>query len=465
MHGIAILNPDLLANIAVRPFQSDFTFADVPATYFGTAIPLIGTVTVTANRERLEAEIVNRDGWEARMLRALRPRAGIPMGGLFRTVAPNVLLGPNAHGSIQPDDCSWAALQATYTGQSSSYGHGDDHEAFRFSVTELLVPGPAVGHAVAATRHIYAGGDWNGAAEFQGRLLIIRSLVDRPPDRDHETMSATIGWCAEGIVAEAMWLTLSFITGNGLKHLAEEFYDAEGALIRTVHHLGNSIRDVRRRFFHGFHGPLGPNGIGVIADGIVRLMQVRFPIEVILEHLHESAGRSIDVEAQHLVLAIHTAIEAWNRQFGVEEWIDKNIWETLARNLRKNLIPNDVYDDIGEEMKANIRDDLAHSNRTTTAWRESELFRCLSIALTDDDRRALKLRNELLHNGYFLRRWDDLTLVERQQRHLDVERLRRLVLLTVFRLTAYNGQYMSPITYAAETVEPIALPDAIAPPR
>jgi hypothetical protein len=397
------------------------------------------------------------------MLQALPPGTMVQTGGLFRTVAPNVLLGPDAHGSIVPDDGGWECLQATFVGQNSDHGHGEDRQTFRFAVTELIVPGPAADHTAAVTRQIYAGGDWNSAAEFQGKLMLIRALTEQPVSREEETIAATMEWCLEGIPAEAIWLTLSFITGNAVKHLAEEFYDDEGTLIKTVHHLGNPMRDVRRQFFHRFHGPLGPNGIGVIADGIVRLMHVRFPIEVILEHLHESAGRSIDVEAQHLVLAIHTAIEAWNHQFGIEEWIDKRIWETYASNLRRNLIPAEVYDDIGQEMRSNVRDDLAHSNRTTMGWRESELFRRLEIAVTADDHRALKLRNQLLHNGYFLRRWGDLTLAEQQQRHLDVERLRRLVLLIVFRLTCYAGSFMSPLTYSREDVHAIPLPELIAP--
>lgn len=457
-----MISIETLANVARRPFQADLVFEDVPGLYIGAAVPLSGLITIRADRRGISAEITNRDEWRLRMIQALPRATFFQTGELFRTVTPNVLLGPEAHGSIVPEHGGWEALQVTYVGHQE--GLGDTPDIFRFAITELVVPGPAHGAAVAASRHVYAGGDWSGNAEFQGHPMLVRDLVHQPATREDETIAVSMDWQPDELSAEALWLVLSFITGNAVNHLAEELYDEEGRLIRTAHHLGRSTRDVRRLFFHRFQGQLAPNGIGILGDGFARLMRIRFPIEVILEHLHQAAGQSIDVEAQHLVLAIHTAIEAWNRQFGIEEWIDTNIWETYARNLRRNLIPDEVYDDIGQEMQGNIRDDLAHSNRTTTSWRERQLFERLQIPLNGDDRRALKLRNELLHNGYFLARWGDLTLAERQQRHLDVERMRRLILLVVFRLTAYAGQFMNPVTYAPESIDRIQLPAEIAPP-
>jgi len=93
------------------------------------------------------------------------------------------------------------------------------------------------------------------------------------------------------------------------------------------------------------------------------------------------------------------------------------------------------------------------------------MFEALQIDVTDDDNaRALSLRNELLHNGYFLKRWRDLNHEERQRRRDDVERLRRLVLLIILRLTAYEGQFVSPVRPGPETVKSVPLPPDIAAP-
>lgn len=79
-----------------------------------------------------------------------------------------MLLGPEEHGSI---DLTTAvgALQVTSVGQSSDYGHGHDREIFQLSVSQ---PGDFRSCGLArgcGDPSIFAGGDWNGAAEFQGR--------------------------------------------------------------------------------------------------------------------------------------------------------------------------------------------------------------------------------------------------------------------------------------------------------
>jgi len=123
-----------------------------------------------------------------------------------------------------------------------------------------------------------------------------------------------------------------------------------------------------------------------------------------------------------------------------------------------------LFKDLSRELQGNVRSAMAHANDTTTAWRQQHLFDSLGINVSDDsNKRALKYRNELMHNGYFLRRWHDLTHDEQQARFDDVERLRRLTLLIIFKLVGYTGDFTNPLTFYKEHVDStgVAFPDSL----
>lgn len=460
------MTPQLLSSIASRPFNSHFTIGPTPGRYIGTALPILGLVTLTVDTNEIVAEVVNRDAWQARSIQALPPGTMLQLGELFRPIVPGRLVSGSDHGQVLPAEGGWKTVDALYVGASHHYDTGPDGDTYRFSVRTLIVEGPAVGEQIAAVRSVYARGDWSSAGMFQGPPLLIRPLVDKPEEFDAELLAVTTDWQPNDEDWEAVWNMLSFITGNTVKHLADEYYDATGELIRTEYTLGAAARDGRQQHFHTFYGPLAPNGVNQLAEGILRLLKARFPIEVVLHHLHEAAHQAVDIEAQHLVLAIHTAIEGWNGLWGFEHWIDESIWKNYQHTLRKACIPDEIYEDLGEDVSGNLRSAFAHANRTTTAWRERRFFEALEIDVSGvADQRALRLRDELLHNGYFLKRWDALTHDEKQQRIDDVARLRRLVLMIVFRLTSYTGTFMNPLTLQPEEIERCGLPALIAPPH
>lgn len=249
----------------------------------------------------------------------------------------------------------------------------------------------------------------------------------------------------------------SLVVGNSIWPLATEYYNLDGELVATEYQIWSRRFDRRKEFFHPFHrdfGVLARNGWGTIAEGIMRLLNDEFPIDVVLHHLLQASGSPYDVEAEHLVLAIHTAVEGWNRLHGVEEWLDKKTWGKFARKLRKTLKTDPLWETLCEQLQDNVRGDLGRSNRTTMGWRQNQLFSTLQIDVSDDDNtRALGLRNHLLHNGYFVERWRHLGIEQRQQRLDDISRLRRLTLLIVFKLAGYSGDFRSPVTHMAERVD------------
>lgn len=380
------------------------------------------------------------------MARTLPSGSPLP-GSLFRISHAGRLITAAGRGSIVPDAGTWEARDVINSGQHSEWGPNSRNLAtFKFYVGSLELRGPSHGASVAATRQIFAGGEWNHAIEFRGRRVVVRALSHDAPDMGEETIAITADGSLEDLDWEALWLWASFISGNRLGSLVTEHFALDGSLISQIHRRG-SIGIGRWQVFRPFYAPFSPEGAQSMAEGIARLLREEFPIEVVFDHLFQAVRLSTDTQAIHLILAYHAAIEAWNRAHGRENWMADKPWIKLARRIRKDHIPAELYAEMGERMAENLRPILAHANRTTTAWRQANLFEALGIDATRSDaRRILKMRDQLLHNGYFLTRWDQLSDDERQARYDDVERLRRLVLYVIFRLTGYLGQFQDPVT-------------------
>lgn len=452
----------MLDAIGKRPFASTFSLENVLGRYTGTTMPLEGLVTIKVSRDEIGAEIANSDNWEMRSLRAVPGGIIGSPGELFRPLASGFLIGDSSFGAITPESGGWVATRSLYVGASHSFEATASADKYCFSVGELVVDGPAPNATPVAVRQIYSRGDWFGHGSLDEHILLVYALIEKPSTIDDETLGVVCDWLPDDVQSEGIWNMLSFISGNTLKHLADEYYDETRTLVRTVYRLGARAEDKRRLHFDSFRGPLADDGVGVLSEGFSRLMRVMFPIEVVLQHLLESAGRSEDIEAQHLTLAIHTAIEGWNRLFGRDNWIKDGQWKRLHRKIRKT-IPPEISEKLSDEMLGNVQTALAHANRTTTAWRQREFFKALQIDVSDDEStRVLKMRDELLHNGYFVRRWTDTSHAEMELRYRDILRLRRLVLLIIFRLTGYRGTYVNPLTYQSEFVEAYPLPEILA---
>jgi hypothetical protein len=435
-----------LQEIATRPAEIDVSFANVPLTYTGTRIPLHGIGSVNVSHNGITAEIDDVEHWEMQMLTSLPQGTLVPFGGLFRSTTPGKLVGPEGQGHIVPDSGGWTADGAFFVGQNSSFGPSAVPTKYKFAVESLSIQGGALGQAIAAVRRIYAGGAWNSAFAIGDRTVLVRSLSESENSIESETLGVTIEGTPNEVEAESSWLLCSLISGNRLGACVTEYYAEDGRLIERHHRRGN-VGTMRHQFFRPFYTPFDADGMNAALTGLIARVHDDFPMDVIMNHMFQAATDTVDADAIHLVLAAHTAIEAWNRFFGFDAWIDDRIWKRISQRIRKQLIPEELYVDIGDDMRANLRSILPHANRTTTSWRQQRLYDALGIDVTGDEaRRILKLRDELLHNGYFVKSWHDLSLEEAQIRRDDVERLRRLALFVVFRLIGYFGQYLDPVT-------------------
>jgi hypothetical protein len=455
------MGPHALAAIAELEFQTpNPNYVGIAAQYLPTRLPLSGIVTITSNEEAISATLDNTDDWHMRSLAQLPQGTFLGFGGLFRNVVGGQLVRDHERGRIVPDAGGWSAEKVTYAGESLGMGQ-NRRETYMFSVGELIVRGPAFGELVAATRDIYAGAEWSAAGELEGRLFIVRHLSTDAPRREEERIAVAFNGEPDVIASTAMWLLLSFVTGNRVHALARERYSEAGVLIDVTHHRGTGLGVGRDAPFRPFYAPVAADGYTVMGTNIARLIRAGFPIQVIFEHLHMAVSGDIDVDAQHFTLCIHCAFEAWNRKFGLLYWIDDECWEWFIAKARHHLV-SPIYDTVGPDVKANIASAMRHANQTTTSWRQAEFFRAVHIDISAPDlKRALSARDEILHNGYFLRRWEDLTPEQRQERFSDVQRLRRIALSVIFRLTNYEGQFVDPVTYQTERITRVSLPDQL----
>ena len=422
-------------------------FNRVPATYLGTRIPLHGIATLTTTRSGLSAEIEDREGWQHRMIAELPSGTVNPSGAIFRSIVPGRLVGAEGHGRIEPDAGGWTADDVFYVSTRSHYSPTEPSATFLFHIGSLTLDGTARGSPVAAVRFIYAGGGWSHVTEFGERAVVVRAVSESATSIEEEALSVTIEGDPDDIDSEAIWLWASLISGNSLGALLTEFYAEDGALIRQVHRRGN-LGTERHRFFRPFYAPFSPAGMREGLLGFARCLRSGFPIEVIMDHILQAAAGNIDVDAVHLTLANHTALEAWNREHGFEKWIDGRVWNRFANHIFNDLIPQAMYETIGPDLTANVQSALRNAARTTTGWRQARFYDALGIDVSGADaKRTLRMRNELLHNGYFLQRWHELSPEQAQRRRDDVERLRRLALCVVFRLIGYSGPFLDPVTF------------------
>jgi len=414
-------------------------------------------------KDEIEALLVDRSDWAGQMMQTLPPGEMVVNGNFFRDVAPGTLVEGVLTDVLTPDAGGWEARGPLSTRTQHVGTPSGALSRYTFRVRELVVHGPAYGSRVAATRYVYAGGEWGARTGFAGRRMVVVGHTTDAEPIENEILSASIDGALDTTESDALWLLLSFISGNWLKAMAIERYDEHGVLIETVYRRGGRSASTRKEPFNWMHARPTPTGVEQLGSGIVRLLRAGFPIDVVLEHLHSANTDSPDIDAQRLTLAIHTALEAWNRAFGLEYWIDDDCWESFAKKVRRPLV-GVIYDTIGPEVTKNLASGFRHANRTTTAWREDKLFADLQIDVSStENERALAARDEILHNGYFLKRWRHLTTAERQERRDDVARLRRLALLIIFRLTGFEGQFLEPVRLIPEHVSPVAQPATISP--
>jgi hypothetical protein len=457
------MDTSTLESIAIQPAEVEFEYVDAPAAYICADAEMVGTASVHATRQRIRAELAV----DKNLFSSIAARGG----GSFsfddfslRSNSPGKLLDQADYGRIVPENADWEATKATNDGVHGSLGA--DRSVYRFAVQEFLMRCSARDARVAAVRRVMSGSELSVVSTLAGRTLIAHPLTTGASNPEDQMLSVTSGGMLDEVQEHVLWIALSFISGNRLSPLFIETFDDRGILIERKHRRGAGVSHGRNAPFERFDAPINSRGFARIGDGFIRLLRAAFPIANVVHHLTEANTNNLDLDGQHLRLAIHAAIEAWNRLFGFKEWIDDEVWDQWFRSVRKYLLRpvlEPAYQDLGVDVVANLWNTGRHANRTTTAWRQQQLFSALQIQVQEEDsQRVLKMRDELLHNGFFLVRFQDLSHMEQQQRFDDIARLRNLAHIVVLRLAAFEGVCFDFLSHGARSVAAIPLPAKIA---
>jgi hypothetical protein len=373
-----------------------------------------------------------------------------------------ILLTDDRYADAAPREGGWSANECIIIARQigDSFQFREIFNCRRVSVTGSSHEPPAFLRVVYASAHlssptqgtIHERGWSRDAIEgsFQGRRLHLRNLNDAELRVDEQVVAATTAADLDETQLTALWLTVGFVCGNGILDYCREYYDRDGVLCRRVYEPRMPATLGRMQPFHLAYVPFRAEYLAIIGDGVYRMLAAGFPIAVMLQHLHAATSGNIETDLQSLLLSIHTAIEAWNRAFGRVAIVPSDVWNAFRPTLLSAVAP--LRDQIGgglsqatrEKLDADglvtsITNKLNSANHTPTNQKERDLFTTLQIPLSGEDREALAARNQLLHNGYFLRRFDELTPEERQHRVDLRPRLRNLVHQIILRCCGFRG--------------------------
>lgn len=458
------LNPGLHYGVLQRVFNFERIFDD-RATYVGSAIPLPARATVFVHAAGISATLLDDTNWKERVLPHIPDEFQHYPNAPFRRSDYGKLLEPSHYGEIESKN--WRAKHVLFANRRSLDAKED---AYTFNVGAIEQGDSST--EPAAVRILYRRAAIQaGRNEFSGRSMFAHAFTDDNLDIELQRMAILCDWAVTENEATAVRHAMSVVAGQSLQQVALEGYAPDGTLVWTRYQAFSNPGDRGKEFFHPRHeglGKIAAGGWGVMTEGIYRLLESHFPIEMVLYHLHHASRQPYDIDAQHLVLAIHTAFEAWTREYGTPAWMSDDRWKKLRRILRAPMEALAEYASLSTEMKDNIRNKFGHAHHTEMGWRQKRFFTTLQISIDDaDNKRALGHRNEILHNGYFLHRWRDLTQAKRQERVEDIERLRRLALLIVLKLAGYSGPFRNPVTHVAEHIDSstLELPAAIVSPN
>lgn len=426
-----------------------------------------GIATVHAGRRHLQAHLESDDDPIERLFKkaakSSSPVDVFTSDFLLRDHTPGKLLGPSGYGRIEPVSRNWLVSKCANTGSKPS--DNGKQMIYTFAVNELSISGPAFGNEVSAVRRVFEGSELSGEAHIASMRLLLKPLTKDAEHPEDEVVTATTIGTLDDTQELSLLHGLSFITGNRIGELLRDTFDVDGLQIAIRHRRGSGMSRGRNAPFHRFYGWISAQGMAQIFDGFTRLQRADFPIGIVVHHLTESNTNNLDIDAQHLTLAIHTAIEGWNRLFGIEHWVDDEVWPRIFEFLRYTVLRpvlKPLYSDLGNEIVSNLWSVGRYANRSTTSWRQRQLFQALDIDVKDtDSKRALEMRDELLHNGYFLRRFQDLSPEEQQQRLDDIARLRNLAHTVVLRLAGYVGECFDFLTHQPRPITAVSLPTHI----
>ena len=275
-----------------------------------------------------------------------------------------------------------------------------------------------------------------------GRRARLTQVSDDESNQQNQVIGVTIvGAALDENEEHILWLVLSFVAGCRAQAIAREHFDDRGALLTTVYLGSNEYGagashppfDLRIAFTS-----FDPATFDVLATGFSRLVRDEFPLAVALHHLHDANTSYTQVEMKNLLFCVHTIFESWVDVHGKRNITTKARHTKLRRQLDLEL--ERVFG-ADTEIRQSVRDAIKYAYQRTGAVLQEMFFESKGRILTDVDRRALRRRNGLFHNGYLKERNGQSKSAFLQEIIDDTGSLRTLAHEAILKLAGYQGTF------------------------
>ncbi len=270
-----------------------------------------------------------------------------------------------------------------------------------------------------------------------GRQAVIKQIDLENPESD--VIIAFDGEALEMLQEASLWLLLSFLSGRRGRVTGYVGFDENKELWRKRFWYEDCA--VARRppisWFAGHSAIFGlADQFPKMLNSVLELINNNARFDIVCSHLFSDSHHDPDVEIRDITLALDTLIESKmfanrSRQIVPDEQF-QTIIESLRIPVSETLKKLDTPEDLIERIWSRLRE----ANDRTSAYRRERFWKQVGIVLTTKEKRALKYRNPMSHNGFIPRADDDKAL---ESFLFEVRLARTLVNRTILSLLNYQG--------------------------
>jgi hypothetical protein len=313
-----------------------------------------------------------------------------------------------------------------------------------FHVTSVTVSGPSSG-PIAYTRDLFVGSRILFVLGTPEETVFDRRTTLRNAPHPGDGISCAILTYDGGAQTEAQrhatWLALSFLAGADLQPCASESFDAAGELVERTYQPRSPFGPPGYPPFSVYYAPSPARTLETFCERLHALLVDRFPIDVVIAHIHDSNSGSMERQMTSSIFAIHAASEAWNRLYEDRTIVDDATWRRIHVfiDTAASAIAALVSPALAESVKAKI----TNANDTSMGHRLRLFFRRVGLEYTGETKKAIELRNKLFHDGYLQKRFSDLDARAKDVQYERVLRLREFTMRMVFALCSMQVDMLS----------------------
>ena len=239
----------------------------------------------------------------------------------------------------------------------------------------------------------------------------------------------------------ALWYAMNFLCGRKTSQYLTEGYDEHGNLVVRRFRPGYGPKPEALEPFNVYCFP-PTDFVNIFVQGFYEALRAGFPIDVMLEHFFDGIDAILDFHLQSLILAIHAAIESWHKLSPPKELPDGVKWlENNKKAILDALKP--LLASAPTFVKDAVVSGVRYSDKYGTGKRERRFLAGWDLSpLGTPEKGGLALRDQLVHDGHFCVRFEDLSVPEQQKRVDFIRPLLNLNIRILCRAVGYTGLFI-----------------------